>query len=114
MMKRAFWLGIVASALVLVPGAGCDSGKSCQTLCDEANDCENVTEPVEDCAQWCTDRDKLLKAAACTGKQAEYDECRGGLSDVCLAPSQCTTEALALTDCLGDYCTSNPGAEGCP
>jgi hypothetical protein len=111
MTKRAFWFGIAAWALVL-PGMGCESVKSCQTLCEQANECPNVLTPIEDCAQECTDRDKLLKAAACTSKQQAYDECASKLGDVCDASEQCVTEALTIFDCIDDYCTSDPSACG--
>jgi hypothetical protein len=112
MTKRAFWFGIVAWALVL-PAVGCED-KSCQTRCEAANECPNVTEPVEDCQQYCVDHDKLLKAAACSAKQQEYDECASKLADSCSASEICVTESLALYDCTDDYCTANPGSTGCP
>lgn len=107
MTKRAFWFGIVAWALVL-PGLGCDSVKSCQTLCEQANECPNVDMPVDDCQQECTDREKLLTTSDCTAKQQAYDECASKLGDVCVASQECVTEALALFDCVDDYCTANP------
>lgn len=107
MTKRAFWSGIVAAVLV-VPAAGCDGTKSCKDLCEEANACPGVTDP-KPCEQSCKDQETLLKAAGCEEKQQAYDECASKLSDVCSATS-CVTEALALYDCVDDYCMANPGA----
>jgi hypothetical protein len=107
MMKRAFWSTIVASCLAL-SAVGCGGTKSCKDLCEAANTCPNVTEPVE-CEGACKSREELNKAAACEAQQIAFDECLSGLADVCDSSTACVTEALALFDCIDDYCTANPG-----
>lgn len=107
MKMRAFWLMVVASVFAAV-GSGCDGTKGCKDLCEAANDCPDITDP-KDCETACKAQEELNKAAACTGQQQAFDECVSALSDVCSASNECVTEALALFDCVDDYCSANPG-----
>lgn len=112
MTVRYLWRAALAGALALA-GAGCGGGKSCEELCELNKGCAEFPDETP-CEDQCKQREVFLKEAACVPQQETYDECVSKLEDVCTAAGKCSTEALALTDCLDDYCKATPSAPSCP
>lgn len=105
-MTMRVWWWMLAGALVL-PAAGCDSGKSCVQICNEISECPDVDPIDTSCEDQCTLRDKIVQAGECQELQADYDACLTKTEDICTA-QDCNTEALAAFACIDDYCTANP------
>lgn len=112
MTVRFFWRAGLAASLALI-GGGCGGGKSCEELCELNRSCAEFPDETP-CEDQCKQREIFLKESACVPQQEEYDACVSKLEDVCDAAAKCTTEALALGDCLDDFCKANPNAPSCP
>jgi hypothetical protein len=113
-MTDRFFFGCAALVgLLVLAGSGCGSSKSCEELCELNKSCSDFPDETP-CKDQCESREVVLKESGCRSQQEAYDACLSELEDVCAASSKCGDEALAVKDCVEDYCAANAGAPSCP
>jgi hypothetical protein len=116
---RACALAAALSALAgtaLLASAGCsliDATSDCSSACNTLKTCGVL--PVSDCGLYCATAVSGATAGGCLDQLNAQDSCaKANTTCSTAADASCVSEVSAFTQCMANYCATNPDGQGCP
>ena len=108
-------LATLAGAALLA-SAGCsliDATSDCSSGCNTLKTCGTLS--VSDCGLYCASAVSGAPLAGCLDQLNAQDNCaKANTTCSTTAEASCVSEVTAFTQCMANYCSSNPSGQGCP
>ena len=113
---RACALGAALLGAGSLAAPGCsfiDASSDCSSACNTLKTCGTL--PVNDCGLYCASAVSGAPLAGCLDQLNAQDSCaKANPTCSASASASCTPEVTAFTQCMANYCASNPSGQGCP
>jgi hypothetical protein len=75
----------------------------CRVLCEDNKSCPGA-DTHRSCATYCINLDPVIVGGHCRIRYGALLDCDEALTDVCDAPTECTTELDDYNTCVNTYC----------